>query len=235
MNVSSVANTNAAIAAQTATSRGFGDLKSEDFLALMIQELQSQDPLNPQDTGQLLQQLSNIRQIEQSSNSNKTLETLSQTLQALSAGQRFGDPTNLIGKYVAGTTTDPSGQPTEVQGVVIGTRFDPQGNAILELHNGTFIPADQVEQITLVENLPPDVLQQLQDELNGTAAGGSSPLAKQRIAENANSSGYLQDANEAGKNLYVPPQRGSSNRRVEMIAELIDSLLSPGVGVGVGL
>ena len=133
MEVSAAANINTTLAAQSATSLGFADLKSEDFLALMIQELKSQDPLDPQDTGQLLQQLSSIRQIEQSTLSNNTLESLAQALQAFNSA-RFADPNSLIGNYIAGTVTGPTGETTELQGVVVGVRFEGNGETIFELH-----------------------------------------------------------------------------------------------------
>lgn len=148
---------------QQATSRGFSDLGSEDFFRLLITELQSQDPMKPTDNQQLMDQLSSIRQMEQS-------VTLNKTLQALAAEQRFGATSGLIGHYVTGTVTDNAGQSHELSGVVIGVRFDKQGQAILELHNGSSLPASKVEQVTLVENLPADVRAQLAQELGRTSS-----------------------------------------------------------------
>lgn len=145
------------IPTQRATTRGFDDLKGEDFFALMIAQLQAQDPMKPTDNQQLLNQMSSIRQMEQS-------ENLTATLSALASEQRFGATSGLIGHYVAGRVTDNAGNATELQGLVIGVRFE-RGNAILELHNGRSLPASKVEQVTLVENLPPDILAQLQQEL----------------------------------------------------------------------
>lgn len=162
------AETNSQIAAQQASTRGFDDVSTEDFFGLMIEELRSQDPLDPKDNQQLLQQLSNIRQMEQSS-------TLTDTLKSLSDEQRFGTTASLIGNYVLGTVTDSAGLQTDVDGLVIGVSFEGNGNAILNLHDGRKLPAKSVREVTLVENLPPAILEELEAELAGIANGEAVP------------------------------------------------------------
>lgn len=159
------AQTNTTVSEQNATTRGFNDISSEDFFGMMIEELKSQDPLNPKDNQQLLQQMSNIRQMEQSA-------TLTKTLQNLSDEQRFGTTAGLIGNYVLGTVKDSAGVPTDVDGLVVGVTYEGDGNAILNLHDGSKLPANAVREVTLVENLPPDILDQLQSELGQVANGG---------------------------------------------------------------
>lgn len=223
MEVSAAANINTTLATQSATSLGFADFKSEDFLALMIQELKSQDPLDPQDTGQLLQQLSSIRQIEQSTLSNNTLESLAQALQAFNSA-RFADPNSLIGSYIAGTVTGPTGETTELQGVVVGVRFEGNGETIFELHNGTSLPAERVEQITLVENLPPEILQQLQEELDAAASGGIVPPTQDETDTTGNLAALLKNADPAGIKLLDSSKLDSSRERGRVVAELLGSL-----------
>lgn len=162
------AQTNSVISEQKATTRGFNDISSEDFFGLMIEELRSQDPLNPKDNQQLLQQMSSIRQMEQS-------QTLTKTLESLSEEQRFGTTAGLIGNYVLGTVKDSAGVPTDIDGLVIGVSYEGNGNAILNLHNGKKLPASSVREVTLVENLPPDILNKLEAELAAAAAGGGTP------------------------------------------------------------
>ena len=41
---------------QPPSTRGFGDLNSEDFFGLLIAQLQNQDPLKPTDNQQLLRE-----------------------------------------------------------------------------------------------------------------------------------------------------------------------------------
>ena len=146
------------------TTKGFSDLSSEDFFGLLIAQLQSQDPLKPTDNQTLMTQMSTIKQMQTSSQ-------LNQTLTSLAASQRFGGASSLIGQYVSGTVTDSAGNPTTVQGVVLGVHFDPTGSPILELHNGINLPADKVTDVTVVQNLPPDVQQQVNAQ---TAAAASA-------------------------------------------------------------
>lgn len=67
----------------------------DDFIQLMITELQNQDPLNPMDNSQILEQLSQIQSIE----STKKLTT---TLDAVLVGQSLSNASSLIGKQIKG-------------------------------------------------------------------------------------------------------------------------------------
>lgn len=71
------------------------ELDIDDFLKLMISELQNQDPLNPMDNKDMLAQISQIRAI----GSNDKLTT---TLDTVLRGQNFSSATSLIGKTVKG-------------------------------------------------------------------------------------------------------------------------------------
>lgn len=75
----------------------FSSLKIEDFLKLMTTELQNQDPLNPTDNSQLLQQLSQMQSITASNN-------LTSTLNSVLLGTNLSSGAALIGKGVSGLT-----------------------------------------------------------------------------------------------------------------------------------
>ncbi|MFH1419581.1 MAG: flagellar hook capping FlgD N-terminal domain-containing protein [Planctomycetota bacterium] len=213
------ANGPAFSSAEKATTRGFNDLSSEDFFQLLIAELQSQDPMNPTDNQQLLQQLSSMRQMEDSAALNKTLELLA-------GEQRFGAVAALIGHYVAGTVTNDAGESYELQGLVIGVRFERDGEAVLELHDGRSLPASSVEQVTLVENLPPDILEQLQEELGLNEEGegdAGDPAAAARAIKNA----------ARTCKPTVGDQVRTLAERTDAAASLLDTLLAPGISVGI--
>ncbi len=221
---------------QEATSRGFNDLGSADFLALLIAELQSQDPMDPADNKEIVAQMASMRQMEQS-------QTLNDTLKLLASEQRFGSTAALIGHYVSGTVTNEAGDSYELQGLVIGVRFQGDGKAVLELHNGKSLPVDAVEQVTLLENLAPEILEQLQEELDllggddedGGEEGDKDGGETARLA--------LDDRGLTGPGRGRPGSQGRPGllgggvrqfgREVDTVAELLDSLLSPGVSVGV--
>jgi len=69
------------------------ELQLDDFLNLMIAELQNQDPLNPLENDQLIAQIGQIREVG-------ATEELTQTLSAVLLGQNIASATNLIGADV---------------------------------------------------------------------------------------------------------------------------------------
>ena len=226
MEVSTIAATNSAVAAQKATSVGFDDLSSEDFFGLLIAELQAQDPLDPQNNQQLLSQMSSIRQMEQSS-------ALVQTLEALTGEQRFASTSGLIGHYIAGTVTDQAGNPFEVQGLVIGIRFE-RGEAIVELHNGRSLPTNKIEQVTLVENLPTEILEQLQQELGATAEGEAVVTSEGAVPAALTVDPAARSIFSDRPALKTPIANRARNlaEGVDVVAELLDSVFAPGIGIG---
>ena len=80
-----------------AKPRKLQDLDIDEFLKLMITELTNQDPLNPMDNAQLVEQIGQIRSISATSQ-------LSDTLGAVLSGQNLSTASSLIGKRVAALT-----------------------------------------------------------------------------------------------------------------------------------
>ena len=94
INATFPATTAAATTADPATKpRKLEDLDMDEFLQLMITELTNQDPLNPMDNTQLVEQIGQIRNI---SATNK----LSDTLDSVLTGQSLTTASSLIGKHV---------------------------------------------------------------------------------------------------------------------------------------
>jgi flagellar basal-body rod modification protein FlgD len=216
---------NPVVTTKQPTSRGFDQLGSEEFFALLIAELQSQDPLSPMDNQQFLNQMASIRQMEQSS-------LLNDTLEALASEQRFGATAGLIGHYVSGTLTNDAGQSFEMQGLVIGVRFEPGGRAILELHDGSAIPADAVDQVTIVDNLPANILEQLQEELNPTGNENEEEAGEEGSEAGAAARPLKRDL--APARTVTGDLVRQFGRQVDTTAGLLDALLAPGMGVSVG-
>jgi flagellar basal-body rod modification protein FlgD len=86
---------------------GLDDVDLDQFLGLLITELQNQDPLNPMDNAQMLTQISQIREI---GSTNKLTDTLS----TLAVGQELSMASGMIGKKV--TALDNNAQ--NVEGLV---------------------------------------------------------------------------------------------------------------------
>jgi len=93
MAISAIGGSNSSSAAGRVRDEALRELNMDDFLQLMIAELQNQDPLNPLDNAQLLQQISQIREIAATG-------SLSETLESVMFGQSISNASNLIGKQV---------------------------------------------------------------------------------------------------------------------------------------
>jgi flagellar basal-body rod modification protein FlgD len=111
-------------------------LDLDHFLQLMITELQNQDPLNPLENHQILQQISQIREIEATGQ-------LRETLDSVLLGQNLANASSLIDKQV--TALDDNGK--EVSGTV--DRVSVAENTV-RLHVGD----QQVDLKNLREILP---------------------------------------------------------------------------------
>ncbi len=121
------ASTLAASAADTTSGSSdanskINDLKLDDFLKLMISEMQNQDPLHPMENTEVLQQMSQIRSISATSE-------LDTTLHAVLLGQNVSSAASLIGKQVSALTS--TGDP--VQGQVDSVSI---ANDDVQLHIG---------------------------------------------------------------------------------------------------
>lgn len=89
------------------TGNDLGNVNLDEFLQLMITELQNQDPLNPTDNSEMLAQMTQIRQMG-------ATNQLTDALTSLSMGQSLTQASNLIGKKV--TALDDKSK--EISGVV---------------------------------------------------------------------------------------------------------------------
>jgi flagellar basal-body rod modification protein FlgD len=110
-------------AADTEQKNGTNNLKDLDidqFLQLMISELTNQDPLNPMDNTQLVQQMGELRSIAAS-------DQLTGTLQSLQTQQSLTTASSLIGKRVTAISTDNENVTGTVSSVSV--EVDPENSA----------------------------------------------------------------------------------------------------------
>ena len=91
------------IQGQTGQQNPYGDamqdLNMDEFLKMMIAELQNQDPMNPTDNAQILEQIGQIREITSN-------DTLTSTLEAAFLGQNLATATSMMGEWVVATSED---------------------------------------------------------------------------------------------------------------------------------
>ena len=99
----------------------------DTFLELMIAELQNQDPLDPIENSELVQQISQIREI---SATNK----LTDTLDAIITGQNLASASSLIGQTVSALSDDGSSVEGLVDRVSIEVSDDHHGQRTIKVH-----------------------------------------------------------------------------------------------------
>jgi flagellar basal-body rod modification protein FlgD len=111
-------------------------LKTDDFIKMMITQLQNQDPTDPVKNQDLLAQMSQIGQLQSS-------EDLQTSLKGLVLQNSLGSAGNLIGKMVQGLDTDGS----QMQGLVTSVRV-VDNEVSLELDNGQALQLARVTGIS---------------------------------------------------------------------------------------
>jgi flagellar basal-body rod modification protein FlgD len=82
-----------ALSSITSNSTGSVSLGEEDFLTLLVAQLEHQDPLDPQDNSEFIAQLAQFSTLEQQTSTNKNLEALlnsNQSIEQLSAFSLLG-------------------------------------------------------------------------------------------------------------------------------------------------
>jgi flagellar basal-body rod modification protein FlgD len=115
-------------------------MNKDDFLKLLVTQLQYQDPMSPEDPKDFVAQLAQFSSLEQQINSNTNLENLSKVIQNLQQSQNMAQGVSLLGKtvkgagnqltVVGGKALEASFQlPEAAQQVVVGI-FDSTGQQV---------------------------------------------------------------------------------------------------------
>lgn len=120
---------------RTTAPNGFSALGSDQFMKIILTELSKQDPLKPNDSTALLQQLSTIRSIQSDVD-------LGDRLKELAGQNEMSAAAGLIGRVVAGITEDAE----RVNGSVASVSRTKSG-AVLTLAGGQRVAMKDVDQI----------------------------------------------------------------------------------------
>lgn len=86
-----------------ATSSGFNGLTADDFLTLLIAELQNQDPTEPVQNEQILNQLATMQSLQSSIELNDTLSKVAESL--AQSGSDFGQRLSVGASYIGQAVT----------------------------------------------------------------------------------------------------------------------------------
>lgn len=125
MEIDSIGSQTAQVAAEAQTVENKNDqLGKNEFLKLLVTELQHQDPMNPMDDKEFISQMAQFSSLEQMENLNNTLETglktvteiqsdcgiilaeLVNQMQNQMAYNNFNTGMNLLGKEISYTVED---------------------------------------------------------------------------------------------------------------------------------
>ena len=117
--INSIAGSSTPSAASKNEVHDLKDLDVNQFLQLMISELTNQDPLDPMDNTQLVQQIGELRSIAAS-------DQLTSTLQAVQTQQSLTTASSLIGKRVTAISTDNENVTGKITSVSV--EVDPDDN-----------------------------------------------------------------------------------------------------------
>ncbi len=117
-------------------STGFAGMTADHFMKLLITELQNQDPLEPMGNGELLSQLSMMRNLQ------SNIE-LGDAVTAITTNQQLTTAANFIGKSITGLATNA----TEVTGIA-DRAFMRDGKAFLGVGTND-IPLTNVTSVNL--------------------------------------------------------------------------------------
>ena len=131
--------TGAQASSAASASGSFGELSTDEFVKILVTELSNQDPFEPNDSAQVLEQLSSLRNIE-------SQMSLQEQLESLVSQNQIAQASGMIGKVVQGLDLNNN----RLVGVVTSVRVS-DGQAILELDTGQTLSMDRVEQITNLE------------------------------------------------------------------------------------
>jgi flagellar basal-body rod modification protein FlgD len=127
----------------SSTDQGFNALTSNDFMKLLITELQNQDPTQPMDNSQLLDQLSQMRNLQASVD-------LDTTLSSLTISQQLNSGASFLGKAIQGTDAN-NNQVTGIVSSVLVSGSNATlvvGNSQVPIANVTAIaPADALTSV----------------------------------------------------------------------------------------
>jgi flagellar basal-body rod modification protein FlgD len=101
-------------------------LDYNDFLQLMVAQLQNQDPLNPTDSSQFMSQIAEFSNVEQSINANNKLGQLL-------VNSNISQASTMIGLTIKGTDG--------TEGTIQSVRIDSSGSTAV-LTNGKQVPIE---------------------------------------------------------------------------------------------
>jgi flagellar basal-body rod modification protein FlgD len=134
--LSSSSSSNSSSGSSAASAANPYNMSPEDFIQLMVTQLQNQDPTQPTSNQDLLSQMSQIGQLESST-------SLQTTMQSVTLQTQVGSASALIGKTVTGVDSSNNSSSGVVNSVSVAG-----GTVSLNLDSGDTLPLTGLSSIT---------------------------------------------------------------------------------------
>lgn len=122
------------------TNDGFNALGTDDFLSLLVQELQNQDPLNPMENADMINQIGQIREIG-------ATDQLTTSLNSLSNNQQLVTASGLIGRTIQGLANDQSNVNGVVERISVETNNENEERSVKVHVDGKTIDIENIRDI----------------------------------------------------------------------------------------
>lgn len=119
------------------------ELGKDEFIKILMTQLQNQDPLNPMEDRDFIAQMATFSSLEQMMNMAKSIDTLVQN-QLISPVIQYS---HMIGKEVTYESIDEETNEKSIVSSVVVAVSQRDGWAILELENGSKVYADGILQV----------------------------------------------------------------------------------------
>lgn len=122
------------------------ELGKDEFLKILMVQLQNQDPLNPMDDKDFVAQMATFSQLEQTMNMASAMDKLVEN-QTISPIVQYS---HMIGKEVTYEEVDDDKNKELITSAVVSVS-QKDGSAIFELENGVKIKVDDIEKISEIK------------------------------------------------------------------------------------
>ncbi|MFV2046521.1 flagellar hook assembly protein FlgD [Metabacillus sp. YM-086] len=126
----------------TKTRNSGSNLGKDEFLKILMTQLQNQDPLNPMEDKEFISQMANFSSLEQITNMNSLMQKFLDTQKTTDSILKYSE---MIGKSIEWSDSG-----AEQTGVVKAIK-QKNNSIILELDNGKEITSDLVTKISQPE------------------------------------------------------------------------------------
>ncbi|KAB8138741.1 flagellar hook assembly protein FlgD [Gracilibacillus oryzae] len=163
---------------QSAVKEHSETLGKDDFLRVLMTQLQNQDPLNPMDDKQFISQMATFSSLEQMMQMNQAITNLVHN-QTVSPVIQYS---HLIGQQVSYYKIDEEtgviAEPKEILTSKVSAISQTEGYAVIELEDGSKIFTDEILKIEQNENISDDNKPETDESTEGNATQDES------VAEN---------------------------------------------------